>query len=355
MEGYAILNIVGLDERDRWNSIVKSFHNWDVYYLQEYAQAFYLHGDGVPFLIDYQDSESRFCYVVMKSDIADAPQFCGILERGKFYDLETPYGYGGPLSDSPISEQSQRLFLHELKDRENSEILVSQFVRFHPLLMNHNAAPLIFETRYLHDTIFIDTASPDLILTNMDSKNRNMVRKAKKNGVIIEYRPVDDYQEFIPIYEETMRRDHATAYYYFGEEYFRIQTKLKNNACFFFAMKDDKAIAAAMIYYNEKFCHYHLAGTAADYRKYAPSNLLLYETATWASRRGITKFHLGGGITQNDSLYGFKKQFNRNGRLSFVIGRTIFNKEAYQMLLDAREKLDHEFDRNNNRMIQYRA
>ena len=56
----------------------------------------------------------------------------------------------------------------------------------------------------------------------------------------------------------------------------------------------------------------------------------------------------------DDSLFGFKKQFNKGGRLPFVIGRTVFDKAAYDHLLDIREKADPGFQRDNSRMIQYR-
>lgn len=291
----------------------------------------------------------------MMSDIALSPKFKGSLEPGKLFDLETPYGYGGPLFDSAIPVASQDLFLKEMSMYANKRGIISQFVRFHPLLMNHDAMPIVFETRYLHDTIFIDTESPELIMKNMDSKNRNMVRKAVKSGVTIELKPIEQYQEFLPIYIDTMEKDDADDYYFFGEEYFKAQRELKDNACIFYAMFDKQPIAAAIMYYNDRFIHYHLAGTITEYRKYAPSNLLLYETACWASEQGIRKFHLGGGMEQDDNLFRFKKQFNKNGRLPFVIGRTIFENEKYQKLLDIRKKLDSEFNINNSRMIQYRA
>ncbi|MBR1796592.1 MAG: peptidoglycan bridge formation glycyltransferase FemA/FemB family protein [Clostridiales bacterium] len=291
----------------------------------------------------------------MCSDIADSPTFKALLTPREYYDFETPYGYGGPLCDSAIPENSQKCFLKEINEYAHANGIISQFVRFHPLLMNHEDAPLVFETRYLHDTIFIDTESPELIMQNMDSKNRNMVRKAAKNGVTIERRSIDQYQDFLPIYFETMEKDDAEEYYFFGEDYFKAQLELKNNACIFYALLEGKPIAAAIMYYNDRFIHYHLAGTHTEYRKFAPSNLLLYETACWASEQGIKKFHLGGGITQDDNLFGFKKQFNKNGRLPFVIGRTIFNNSSYDKLMQIRKSADPDFNPQNNRMIQYRA
>ena len=60
-------------------------------------------------------------------------------------------------------------------------------------------------------------------------------------------------------------------------------------------------------------------------------------------------------MAPNYSLFGFKKQFNKNGRLPFVVGKTIFDIEKYNELLNYRTQMDSEFDRNNDFMIQYRG
>ena len=312
------------------------------------------HGDGEPLLLEYQDYDAHLCYVVMKSDIADSGSFRGTIEAGRCFDFETPYGYGGPLYDEEIPEQSQILFFKELYEYCKETHVVSQFVRFHPLLDNHKCLPGVFEKRYMRDTVYMDTASPELIMANMDSKNRNMVRKAIKNGVTIERRPIEDYEDFLPLYHETMIKNQADEYYLFDRRYFEMQKKLTDYACIFYALYKGRIIAGAIMYYNDRFMHYHLAGTCSEYRQYSPGNLLLYEAACWAGEKGIKRFHLGGGMSPDDSLFGFKKQFNKHGRLPFWIGRTIFDTPAYDMLLDLRIQKDPAFDRNNTRMIQYR-
>lgn len=313
-----------------------------------------IHGDGDPLLFFYEDEESRFCYVVMKQDIADCSAFQGKLERGAFYDLETPYGYGGPLTDKEIVERSQRSFAEQLTKYCIENHIVSQFVRFHPLLNNQTALEHVIETRYLRDTIYIDTTSSEAIMANMDSKNRNMVRKAIKNGVTVERKPVEDYRELVSMYVETMAKNNADEYYTFQEEYFASLKNMSENACIFYAVFEGKPIGGAIMFYNERYMHYHLAGTHTQYRQYSPNNLMLYEAACWASERGIKKFHLGGGMAPNDSLFGFKKQFNKNGYALFTVGRTIFDREKYDYLRRIRKELDETFDENNGFMIQYR-
>ena len=338
-----------------WNGLVKTFHNWDTYYLYEYARSFEIHGDGVPLLFSYEDKYCRFCYVVMKKDIALDNSFSSVLSKDRYFDLETPYGYGGPLTDYRcIPEESQKLFLQELKRFCHKEGIVSQFLRFHPLLENYDCLSGIIENRYLRDTIYIDTSDRSIIFQNMDSKNRNMVRKAEKAGVTIVRRPISEYIDFLNMYNETMARDCADNYYIFSEEYFQSLGSLKDNCYIFYAMLDGMPISGAILMSTDRMMHYHLAGSYTEFRNVSPGNLLLYEAANWACDNGIQRFHLGGGLAPDDNLFKFKKKFNKKGRTKFVVGRTIFDEVAYNKLLDVRAMQDSSFDRNNNFMIQYR-
>lgn len=349
------MRIYTAEQADGWNCYVRSFQNWDVYYLCEYAVSLMLHGDGEPLLICYEDAASRMCYAVMKRDISDDPRFLGSIGKNECFDFETPYGYGGPLADGEFSAESQRKFSEQLNAfcRENG--VVSQFIRFHPLLGNQELFSRVSENRYLRDTVYMDTSSNDRIWADMDSKNRNMVRKARKAGVRIVERPMEDYQAFQEMYRETMRRRGADDYYCFSEDYFEfLSSSLRDNAVIFYAVLDDRTVGGAVFLLNEKNMHYHLAGMRGEYRSLAAGNLLLYEAAAWAGKRGITRLHLGGGMAENDSLFQFKKQFNKKGRCRFYIGRTIFDQTAYHKLLDIREKTSADFDRDNGFLIQYR-
>jgi hypothetical protein len=349
------VKVYTVDQADSWNQYVKSFRNWDVYYLCEYAISLMLHGDGIPLLICYEDAASRMCYVVMKRDISDDARFQESIGKNEYFDLETPYGYGGPLVDGTFSVNSQQTFLDELLGYCRNENIVSQFVRFHPLLNNHEEFSAITENRYLHDTIFMDTSSDDLIFSNMDSKNRNMVRKANNAGIQIVEKTLGDYHAFLEMYRETMRQHDANEYYLFDENYFEfLKNAFRDHAMILYATLGDKEISGAVFLHAQDKLHYHLSGTHFEYRNLAPGNLLLYEAAHWANRHGISMLHLGGGLSENDSLFGFKKQFNKNGRRHFYIGRTIFDQTAYNLMLDIRVKVASDFDRNNDFLIQYR-
>lgn len=349
------MNVLTPQTPEAWNTYVRSFAGWDIYYLCEYAVSLKLHGDGEPLLLCFEHDAERMCYVVMRNDIADDPRFHGLLPAGRHFDLETPYGYGGPLTDAPLSPVAQQIFMEELRTYCLEQRIVTQFLRYHPLLDNHGAVSPMTDTRYLRDTIYMDTASPELILANMDSKNRNMVRKAQRSGVTVREAPMSEYAPFLELYRQTMDKHSAEDYYTFGTSYFDYLCEhLSDHAFLLYAELEEAPISGAIFFHTNGSMHYHLAGSDAAYRSLAAGNLLLYEAALWGTAHGMSKLHLGGGMAPDDSLFGFKKQFNKNGRREFWVGRSIFDPAAYQELLALRKSADPAFDPDNGFMIQYR-
>ena len=57
----------------------------------------------------------------------------------------------------------------------------------------------------------------------------------------------------------------------------------------------------------------------------------------------------------DDSLFLFKKSFNKKGQLNFYIGRNIFSSESFDALVRLRADADPGFNPDNSYLIQYRA
>lgn len=350
------LEIIAFNEKDKWNSIVKSFDMHDVYYLNEYVSAFRYTNDGKPLLIYYRGDEMRLCYVVQQSDIAESVKFSGLLQQGKYFDWSTPYGYGGPLTDS-YDEKEMCDFFNLINGYCKSNNIVTQFIRFHPLLQNQKPFEGFCDLRRLKNTVFIDNSNKDIIYKNMDPKNRNMVKKAQKNSIEI---IIDSSKEvklaFFEIYKSTMQRNKASEYYYFGQMFFDdMISNLAEYYMLFSAKLDGKIISSAIMMHCNGNLHYHLSASLREYMHLAPNNLLLYTAACWGAENGYTRFHLGGGVGMEDGLFSFKKSFNKNGLIDFYIGRNVFCEEIYKELLDIRTAMNSEFNSNNNFLIQYRA
>ena len=54
-----MLDVYTIEKKEHWDSIVRSFHNYDVYWLSGYVKAFQIHGDGQPLLFRYEGEKIR--------------------------------------------------------------------------------------------------------------------------------------------------------------------------------------------------------------------------------------------------------------------------------------------------------
>lgn len=331
-----------------WDDMVKSFANYDVYYLSGYVKAFHIHGDGDPFLLFYEGNGLRAIYVYMRRQTS----------INGFFDSVTPYGYGGVLFDGDISEANLKDFWKAYLAEMVKEHIVDNFVRYHPVLKNAVLMKPISAVIDLGMTITMDLSSPELIWENIHSKNRNMIRKAEKNGIVIEHgKGMDLLEKFIEIYNATMDKDHAEEYYYFRRPFYEsIHNDLRDNYEMFYAKLDDKIIAMSIMIFANGKMNYHLSGSDIEYRNLAPSNLLLYKAALWGCEQGFRTFHLGGGVgSGEDNLYKFKAAFNKNSNYQFSIGKQIFNQVIYNSLVDQRKLSDPTFDQMSSFFPLYRS
>lgn len=321
-----MLEIVDINQQERWDEIVTGFPNYDVYYLSGYVIPFMHHGDGRPKLLYYNVEGLRAIYVFMvrDTDIED------------LYDSTTPYGYGGILFDGDVNERSVATFWNIFSGFMQEIGIVDDFVRYHPVLGNAEPLRAVANVTDLGRTVALDLSSPEVIWENLTSKKRGKIRKAQKNGIqIFHGQDIKLFKDFIPIYDVTMDKDNASGYYYFDQKFFELLHEgLRDHYEMFYAMIDGKIIMMAIMLYCNGQMHYHLSGSLPEYRNLEPNNLLLYEAALWGCEKELKTLHLGGGVgSGNDSLFEFKKGFNRNADLQFSIGRHIFDQAAYDQLV----------------------
>ena len=261
--------------------------------------------------------------------------FAGIvraLPAGTGGDVVTPYGYGGPIAVG-ASPPVERFF--EAYERWCAEqSLVTSFVRFHPLLGNHGLAPPSMHVERLAGTVGWRLDEGDL-LAGMDGKHRNTCRKALRAGVSVSAQPAPEgLGGFVPLYEETMRRQEAAEFYFFPERYWQsLTTALRERVVVFDATLEGELVASALCLASKPWLHYHLGATAEQGRAVGAGNLLLYEAARWAQERGYETFHLGGGVGgRDDSLLAHKLRFSPGGRREAWIGKAIHDPAAYREL-----------------------
>lgn len=343
-----MIQIIEISQSKQWDDIVRSFSGYDVYYLSGYVKAFQIHGDGDPQLFYYEQDGLRAIYVYMKRKTA---------VEG-WYDSITPYGYGGVLFEGDTSDANLEAFWNAYVQKMKEESIVCNFVRYHPVLANAVPMKVVSEVIDLGKTVAFHLDSPEVIWQNIVPKNRNMIRKAEKNGIEIHHAAdMDLFKDFVQIYNTTMDKDNAEEYYYFGEEFYKsIHEDLNGHYEMFYATYEGKIIAMSIMLFANKQMHYHLSGSVLEYRNLAPSNLLLYKAALWGCEQGYKTLHLGGGVgSGEDNLYKFKAAFNRESDYQFSIAKMIFDHEKYDALVAERANRDPEFNKESRFFPLYRS
>ncbi len=334
-----------------WNNYLLFFQakDIDIYYKEEYVSLY------------STDKEQSVCLVIEDEKKYMLFPFLRrkILFHGRiFYDFETAYGYGGPIfnTDDETFKRNSIKCLFNVFVKEN---YIAGFIRFHPLLNNYHYFSEIGQVVLDRKTIAIDLSlsEEDIWMNEIHTKNRNVIKKAIKNGLqFIVDENYNYYDQFIELYNSTMDKLQADKFYYFPPLYYN---QLKNNIKNSFlgiVKKEDEILSAAIFFYSGPYGHYHLSGSNKKYLSFSPNNLMLYEAAKELKQRGVLLFHLGGGISsdENDSLFCFKSRFSKS-TYQFALGKLIFKPTHYNILCKEWENENpNKKDKYKNFLLKYK-
>lgn len=327
-----------------WDEILNSFPYGmsDVYFSESYVKLY------------ESPTENAVCFIFREGDnVLLFPILVRSFEfHGKLYkDFETAYGYGGPVYNCDDRSFVVRALI-AFKDYCIENSFVAGFVRFHPLLQNHTYFEAIGQVIADRRTVAIDLRQPlDSIWKNeIHSKNRNVIRKAEKSGCSF---VVDDKYEhimdFINLYDSTMDKLSADGFYYFDNVYYaKLRRGISDSFLGCVVNRDGQVISSAIFMYCGPYGHYHLSGSDMSQLALSPNNFMLWNAACELKKRGVQRFHLGGGINgdENNSLYLFKQRFSKDS-LQFYIGKLIFDMDCYDAICSEWERL------NPSKMSQY--
>jgi hypothetical protein len=332
------LRILALDEaRAEWDRTFESLpdRRRDVYFSSAYALVWERNGDGRAMGAIWEEPGARILYPFLLRDLA---RLEGGFADGLF-DISTAYGYGGPAVDAPSADRGTVARFRAAFDswcRENR--VVSEFIRFHPLLENHRVFEPHLEVIPVGETVWcrVDLADDELVAA-MESGHRRNLRKARNAG--IEARVAagpEAYDAFRELYSATMSRRNAASSYFFGRSYFEsFRDLLGDRQALLGVWLGDEMIAGGLLMRYGAFSHYHLGGSSAAHLGLRPNNLFFYQSMLWARESGAEVLHLGGGYRRDDDLLRFKRGLG-TGRATFAVGRAVHLRDAYDRLCAAR-------------------
>ena len=267
-------------------------------------------------------------------------QFIKRTINGEWFDLITPYGYGGPVIEETTNKGALVAAFEKAFSQYCSENkIVSEFVRFHPIVENGPDFAPVYDSKWDRHTVGTNIKVYDDPVAEEFSKScRKNIRQALNKGVTYTVTKAPETLDgFMEIYFDTMDRNSASDYYYFDKAYFDTCLQyFRENILLVEAVFEDKTIAAGMYFISDGTVHIHLSGTRTEYLHLSPAYILRYAVAQWAKGKGLSMIHHGGGRSnsEEDALYKFKKQFGKNTQLDFYIGRKIWNQEVYDLLCE---------------------
>jgi len=322
----------------------------DIYYYPPYLELFEdaLHGKAT--LYRHQSNLGEVCYAfyVRPVELVGTRKDC--------FDTITPHGYGGPVITKSAPGEEQNL-IHEFdvafSQYCRTQKIVSEFIRFHPVLKNVDYCKDIYSVTPVGQTVAIDLTLNNPFEESFSSSCRNKIRKSVKNGITVEF----DFggktiEAFHRLYALTMDKNHAQDYYFFSEEFFRATIrKLYGNIFILNAISEGRIVTSALFLHYTHFMHTFLSATDPEYYKLGCKNLIYAEAANWGKKNDKDSLHLGGGL---ENLLVFKKSFvKEEGMRDLWIGKKVRNQEIYDCLVDE-AKLKNAI-RNNDFFPLYRG
>lgn len=177
------------------------------------------------------------------------------------------------------------------------------------LFMKHGFRPaplhMLAEHLWLLD---LKDVPEEQLLSHMEKKHRNLIRRAEKDGVKIRTSTnMSDVDAFITLHDETVKRHSFTPY---PKDYFRNQVKLfgkHDEALVFSAEYQGKLLASAIIMFYGGTASYHHGASSSDpeYRKIPASYLLQWAAIKEAKKRGCCIYNFWGIAPDENSRHPF--------------------------------------------------
>lgn len=342
METTITTNLVSADDSKTWLDILKRCGEYDTYDLPGYHVLSADREKGQPYLFSYREHDRQTALPFVVRCISDLKGF----ESFPYSDASSLYGYPGILTnvrqDEPNAASFRSGFQAALFNQLRNINCVSLFVRSNPLLDNNWLFDGLGERVSLGQTVAINLKQSEAQqLKHMTKGHRYDIRKARAQGITVykdaEFKHIDD---FIDMYNDTMSRAGAGAYYLFPTQYYlNCKRLLGNSLHLFVAEKEREIVSAALFLTCEKIVQYHLSGTSDRFIELSGAKVIIDTVRRWAAENGYAWLHLGGGVgSKEDSLFRFKAGFSKK-RLSFEIVKITSMPDEYNRLCGHRKQL----------------
>jgi len=264
------------------------------------------------------------------------------------FDIQSPYGYGGPLANTAEGGFLSRAW-RAYCNMATATGVAAEFVRFHPLACNADFfGGSIVENR---QTVWIDLTVGDLF-SQYQGRNRTTIRKAQAAGVRFEWQDAPAQAgRFGEFYRAGMAAIGAAPFYHFPDEYFSAIAAwpcARLGVC----LLDGEWLSAGLFLQGAGCVEYHLAASNGTGKRLGAGSLLLHAAAMSTRDDGFRRLYLGGGTdcSPANPLYFFKSGFSPH-RAPFYVGTHCHDPARHELL---RRRWPHLHRANSERLLFYR-
>jgi serine/alanine adding enzyme len=325
----------------------------DIYYNLDYCKLYEKKNEKIEKFV-YESEIGKILNIFLKRKIE-------ILLDKEYYDITTPYGYGGPVILNLNDESKKEVLIQGYYEafskycKEND--IVSEFIRFHPIYQNALDFAKVYNADFLRKTIGTNLKDYiDPVNSEFSKSAKREIKNAKKNNLVLEIiENPKNLDNFKKVYFETMKRNLADSFYYFDNSYFDNVIKFLSKDILLVQILENNEILASELYFKAgKILHAHLLGVSQRGLELNIGSLIEATAAEYGKNKGYIYIHHGGGRSNDpeDGLFKYKKKFGKNTEFNFYIGKKIWNKEIYDKLVDKKEITDE--DKKSNYFPLYR-
>lgn len=316
--------------REGWISVLSEIGSFDFVHTHDFHRLSHQNGEGEPVLF------------VVRSDLGAVHACWPLLHRKipntNLYDLTSVYGYAGPVFDKFADpDMCIDLMLSKMRAENN----ISLFSRMHPIFISDIASETSRGSR-LSDVVVIPISQSENVTADYRGSHRREISAAYKAGVdVVVDHGTETLDKFISIYQGAMLDLGASNYYFFNKNYFEQLCAVNDFKVIIISAKlNDNFIASSLFIITGKIMQYYLSGSVAEFRKLAPSKVILAKAHEVAIRLGCDYLILGGGVgSKQDALYKFKQGFS-NLSMPFYVKKVILDAVQYHDLVRATGNTD---------------
>jgi hypothetical protein len=321
------------EERDAWLALWKGWPGREVMAHPEYARLFA--GGGVRAVAAVGEERGGTILLPLLLRPVAAEPWAGPDEAS--WDATTPYGYGGPFTWGDEGGDGAAFWRAYAAWCAGARV-VSTFLRLSLFPGQLAAVPGDVHERGPNVVVPLG-AGADAVWEGYDRDVRRNVRKSRSCGVQVEV-DVEGRRvgEFHAVYEHTMDRRGADAWYRFPRRFFEdLARNLAGQHAFVHALVDGRVVASELALVSAENVYSFLGGTLQEAFKLFPNEAVRHATAEWAVSQGKRCYVLGGGYAPGDGILRHKKLFAPGGEVPFRVGCLLHDEVAAHRLARRRE------------------